>query len=106
MTGHGVRLGEPHTDGGVVLAEQWRRRVLSPVCIPAGPGVAVIAAEPQVRTWKLDAAEEGMLHCDHQALRAGLLPVIDLVDGADRAHGHAGVTEQPKPVPAARPCKT
>ena len=43
-----------------------------------------------------------MLHCDHQALRARLFPLIDLVDGADQG-GHACRSEQPEPVPAARP---
>ncbi|GES13770.1 hypothetical protein Amac_073670 [Acrocarpospora macrocephala] len=60
-----------------------------------GGGVVV---EAERRAWERDAAEDGVVDVDQEALRVDLVPAVDLVDGADGSGGNAEVGERGQPV--------
>ena len=89
-------LVEPGPDGGAVLVEPGRRQVGL-----AAPAVRVVV-EAQGGPGQLDRAEDGVLHREDEALRAGLVPVVDLVDAADLARRDAELGEPGEQVGAAQ----
>lgn len=70
-----------------------------------GAGIRVVV-EAQGRTGQLDRPEGGMVDLDQQALGTGLVPGIDLVQGAYPTGGDARVLEQLQPVVGRRPRST
>ena len=70
-----------------VLAQRGRRGVLA-----APTGIPVVV-EADRRPGQLDVAEDGVVDVEHQALRTGLVPVVDAVDGADLAGRDAQLGE-------------
>src|SRR5215203_10824 len=86
-----VGSGQPGADGLVVLPEQgWRQVRLT------ATGVWAIT-EAQRRAGELDAAEDRMVDRDHQPLRPGLLPSVDLVEGAYLSRRHADRVQPGQP---------
>ena len=69
----------------------------SSVCWPSSGGAVCCRChsctggveEPQRRPGQLDRTEHGVLDVDQQALRPGLVPVVDLLQVLDLAAGHA-----------------
>src|SRR5690606_3813107 len=82
-----VHLVQPGPDRLIVLAEEGRRTVLArrrPV-------------EPQRRPRQLDPPELRVVDLDDEALRAGLLPLVHLVDRPDGPGGDARLAEPRQP---------
>ena len=65
----------------------------------ARPAAAVrVVVEADRRAGQLDGAERRVVDVDQQALRAGLLPVVDVVEGAHLAGRHPRLRQPLEPV--------